>query len=357
MALDVENSMKHLFALETKFSDDLAKKRLNEIETFIGKKLNTATPPLPEKKADNLDNASQKCDIYVLAEDGTGVIIENQFGDSDHDHLGKLITYVMANAESDGVNVTCAVWISERFHIEHIITVDRINALCKEKLIDFKIITLGVRLRADKNDYEIKNVDRDTKDFICQRRDAQLPHKEQSYLDELMPRIEDQVIRCLKDKCSKFNWSRHCAEMSIPDNTISIIDADSCEHTVNIKRKFNIPYRDSEKCVKVELKLFKSEYISEHYQDLLDSFDSSYIADQLYDACFEVQKQYGESVKSLGFEYSSGASTSKPYYKLSAAVLIDIHNIQKFDIYAQAVAQLATYLLTIADTYISSFGE
>jgi len=32
MALDVENSMKHLFALETKFSDDLAKKRLNEIE-------------------------------------------------------------------------------------------------------------------------------------------------------------------------------------------------------------------------------------------------------------------------------------------------------------------------------------
>ncbi len=68
--------------------------------------------------------------VGTVAGRGT-VVIENQFGKSDHDHLGKLLTYA-SNREA-----RIAIWIVEDARPEHITAVTRLNEMPD---IDFFII-------------------------------------------------------------------------------------------------------------------------------------------------------------------------------------------------------------------------
>ncbi len=64
--------------------------------------------------------------VDLVAEDGQGgiVVIENQLGKSDHDHLGKLITYLASMSAKTGVwivadprpeHVTAISWLNESY--------------------------------------------------------------------------------------------------------------------------------------------------------------------------------------------------------------------------------------------------
>jgi hypothetical protein len=63
--------------------------------------------------------------LDILAEDANGnlVLIENQFGKTDHGHLGQLITY-MASQRKD----TTAIWIAEKVRDDHRAAIDWLNA-------------------------------------------------------------------------------------------------------------------------------------------------------------------------------------------------------------------------------------
>jgi hypothetical protein len=52
-------------------------------------------------------------DILAKDNDGNFVVIENQFGKTNHDHLGKVLTYAAT------LNASAVVWIAERFTDEH----------------------------------------------------------------------------------------------------------------------------------------------------------------------------------------------------------------------------------------------
>ncbi|MGB6286369.1 MAG: DUF4268 domain-containing protein [Xanthobacteraceae bacterium] len=61
--------------------------------------------------------------VDLIAEDDTGakVVIENQLGRSDHDHLGKVLTYLTAH------EAQAAVWIVEKPRVEHVNAIAWLN--------------------------------------------------------------------------------------------------------------------------------------------------------------------------------------------------------------------------------------
>lgn len=62
-----------------------------------------------------------RADIVAKMADGSTVVIENQLGDFDHDHIGKAITYAAV------LDATTIVWIAKRFNDEHRAALDWLN--------------------------------------------------------------------------------------------------------------------------------------------------------------------------------------------------------------------------------------
>lgn len=80
--------------------------------------------------------------VDIKAEDMEGniVIVENQFGNSDHDHLGKLITYLSA------FEAKTAIWIVEYPRTEHVNAINWLNEGsngCKFFLLKLEAIQIG----------------------------------------------------------------------------------------------------------------------------------------------------------------------------------------------------------------------
>ncbi|MDI9624107.1 MAG: hypothetical protein QFX38_04410 [Methanothermobacter sp.] len=69
------------------------------------------------------------------------IAIENQFGTTDHTHLGQLITYMA------GVKADVVVWIAEDFKDEHITAINSLNEISNENFAFFcikpRIIKIG----------------------------------------------------------------------------------------------------------------------------------------------------------------------------------------------------------------------
>ena len=65
---------------------------------------------------------SYRCDLIAVDEtDGTKIIIENQLEASNHDHLGKIITY------ASGLDAQVIVWIVKQAREEHRSAVEWLN--------------------------------------------------------------------------------------------------------------------------------------------------------------------------------------------------------------------------------------
>jgi hypothetical protein len=69
-----------------------------------------------------------------LGEDATSpdrlVVIENQFGSTDHDHLGKLITYA-AGVGDETLGAKTVIWVAEDFREEHQRSLEWLNEVAQ----------------------------------------------------------------------------------------------------------------------------------------------------------------------------------------------------------------------------------
>lgn len=73
-------------------------------------------------------------DILAQDDDGSDVAIENQFGKTDHPHLGKLLTYAA------GVDAAKIVWVAEEFRDEHRVSLDWLNGRTDENAQFFGVV-------------------------------------------------------------------------------------------------------------------------------------------------------------------------------------------------------------------------
>ncbi len=78
-------------------------------------------------------------DLVVSDKDGSSIIIENQLEKSDHDHLGKLITYLTA------MQARTAVWIVADPRPEHVKAMNWLNESSNADFYLLKIETIRIR--------------------------------------------------------------------------------------------------------------------------------------------------------------------------------------------------------------------
>lgn len=109
-------NIKEIFESEDRDFTPWLKENLN----ILGKELNI----------DIIDGETEqaignfRCDIVAHDSDsGRIIVIENQFGSTDHDHLGKILTY------SAGKQATIVIWIAENFREEHKRTLEWLNEI------------------------------------------------------------------------------------------------------------------------------------------------------------------------------------------------------------------------------------
>ena len=63
---------------------------------------------------------------------GSLVLIENQYGSTDHDHLGKILTYLA------GLEARTIIWISERFNDPHLSAIRWLNEHTTDQFFFFR---------------------------------------------------------------------------------------------------------------------------------------------------------------------------------------------------------------------------
>lgn len=97
----------------------------------------------------------EACFLDILAKDTSSnkyVIIENQYGNTDHKHLGQLMTYAA------GYNAEAVIWISEDIKEEHRKVLDWLNEMTTEEVNFYGIQIEVFRIDESKPAYNFKLV-------------------------------------------------------------------------------------------------------------------------------------------------------------------------------------------------------
>jgi hypothetical protein len=106
-------ALREAFPSEVRDLSQWVKANMEEVNAVTGLSLSNADTERPA--------GDFSVDLIAEDESGAKIIIENQLGKSDHDHLGKVLTYLTAH------EAQAAVWIVEKPRAEHVNAIAWLN--------------------------------------------------------------------------------------------------------------------------------------------------------------------------------------------------------------------------------------
>lgn len=99
-------------------------------------------------------SADVVCTDTAIDAKGTTVVIENQLESTDHDHLGKLLTYWA------GLGASIVIWVSTEFREEHRAALERLNDVTDEDSqffgLEIEVLQIGDSARAPRFNVAVK---------------------------------------------------------------------------------------------------------------------------------------------------------------------------------------------------------
>ncbi len=120
-------SINRLWEKEDKDFTPWLKENIDYLTEAIGFELNPEERELPITEGFRID-------LVAKDSEGNRIIIENQYKDSNHDHLGKLLVYCIS------LNAKVGIWICENARQSHIEVIEWLNEFSEG--IDFYLIQL-----------------------------------------------------------------------------------------------------------------------------------------------------------------------------------------------------------------------
>lgn len=189
----------------------------NENMSILGEELNMEIEVLAQEEY----VGPFRADILARDMDDRYIIIENQFGKTDHSHLGQIITY------ASGLSATTVIWISEKFTEEHRSALDWLNSITDETVhffgIEIELFRIGDSAPAPKfnivskpNDWN-KTVKRKTSEVGLT--ETKLIQKE--YWQQLKELVEKQKVAFRLQKPAPQHWTN--VSIGRSDYKISVI--------------------------------------------------------------------------------------------------------------------------------------
>lgn len=169
-----------------------------------------------------------RCDIVAVDEtDGTKVIIENQLESSNHDHLGKIITY------ASGLDAKVIVWIVKKAREEHRSAIEWLNNNTRSG-IDFFLIELHAYRIGDSDPAPKFEVIEQPNGFIKSSQNATLCdslNKSQTERLTFWTQFNDEIIAHGKPfsvrKASTDHWYDVAIGSSACHIAITLVNSDS----------------------------------------------------------------------------------------------------------------------------------
>ena len=108
-----------------------------------------------ELELESVESAAGDFSADIVAMDvatNRRVIIENQYGGTDHRHLGQILTY------SSVLNASVVIWIAEKIRSEHKSAIDFLNQNLRQTLQIFAVEANIIRIDDSKPAFELKIV-------------------------------------------------------------------------------------------------------------------------------------------------------------------------------------------------------
>lgn len=134
-----------------------------------------------------------RCDIvgHLVGDENHVVVIENQFGKTDHDHLGKLLTYASMNTAAT------AIWISEAVSDDHRTVIDWLNANTPPQISFYLAQVKAYRIGDSPVAPQLDVVSRPNFEVKVQREASSAADKERhiwrkEFWQEILPYIQSQ---------------------------------------------------------------------------------------------------------------------------------------------------------------------